>query len=161
MHARRCPSVLLKIDLAKAFDSVAWPFLLEVLEHAGFPTRWRGWVSAMLYTVSTKVLVNGRLGDRILHACGLRQGDPLSPLLFIIVMEVLNVLIAEAYRQGVFSPLPDKIKYRTSIYGDDCYPPVPRCLGLRQHPPHSGPVRRYLGLVTNVDKCIITPIRCS
>jgi exonuclease III len=41
LHARHCPTVLLKIDLAKAFDSVAWPFLLEVVEHAGFPLRWR------------------------------------------------------------------------------------------------------------------------
>jgi hypothetical protein len=88
--------VLLKIDLAKAFDSVAWTFLLEVLEHAGFPARWRDWISAMLYTASTQVLVNGRPGDRIRHARGLRQGDPLSPLMFVIVMEVLNALISEA-----------------------------------------------------------------
>jgi hypothetical protein len=40
LHAQRRPTILLKIDLAKAFDSVAWPFLLEVLEHTGFPLRW-------------------------------------------------------------------------------------------------------------------------
>jgi len=53
--------VLLKIDLAKAFDTVAWPFLLEILEHMGFPSRWREWISAMLRSASTRVLVNGRL----------------------------------------------------------------------------------------------------
>ena len=79
--------MLLKVDLAKAFDSVAWPFLLEVLELAGFPIRWWNWISAMLSTASAKVLVNGRLGNRICHARGLRQGDPMSPLLFVIVME--------------------------------------------------------------------------
>jgi hypothetical protein len=63
LHAQRRPTMLLKIGLAKAFDSVAWPFLLEVLEHAGFPLRWRNWVSAMLNTASTKVLVNGRPGS--------------------------------------------------------------------------------------------------
>jgi hypothetical protein len=40
LHARRMPGVLLKVDIAKSFDSVAWPFLLEVLQHVGFPQRW-------------------------------------------------------------------------------------------------------------------------
>jgi hypothetical protein len=106
LFARRCPMMLLKVDLAKAFDTVAWPFLLEVLEHVGFPLRWRDWVSAMLATASTKVMTNGRPGQRICHACGLRQGDPLSPILFIIVMEVLNALIAKADRCRQLTPLP-------------------------------------------------------
>jgi hypothetical protein len=37
LYARRCPTILLKVNLAKAFDTMAWPFLLEVLEHFGFP----------------------------------------------------------------------------------------------------------------------------
>jgi len=98
LRARKCPTVLIKIDLAKAFDTVAWPFLLEVLERVGFPWRWRDWISTMLRSTSTKVLVNGRTGQRIYHARGLRQGDPLSPFLFVIVMEVLNSLIIEADR---------------------------------------------------------------
>ena len=61
LHSRKSPAVLLKIDLAKAFDTVAWPFLLEILEHMGFPSRWREWISAMLRSASTRVLVNGRL----------------------------------------------------------------------------------------------------
>lgn len=55
--------MLLKFDLAKAFDSVAWPFLLELLQHVDFPQRWRNWISALLSTASTKVMVNGRPGD--------------------------------------------------------------------------------------------------
>jgi len=93
IHKKRVPCVLLKIDIAKAFDSVAWNFLLEVLAHLGFGQRWRDWVSNMLPTASTKILLNGRPGRRICHARGLRQGDPLSPMLFVLVMEVLNHLI--------------------------------------------------------------------
>lgn len=104
LHGRRQPTMLLKVDLAKAFDTVAWTFLLEVLEHMGFPRRWRDWISAMLRTASTKVLVNGRPGRRIRHARGLRQGDPLSPFLFVIAMEVLNALFAEADRRSLLSP---------------------------------------------------------
>lgn len=112
--------MLLKVDLAKAFDTVAWPYLLEVLEHIGFPPRWRDWIAAMLGMASTRVLINGRPSRRICHARGLRQGDPLSPFLFIVVMEVLNALISAADRQAVLTPLPgDAIRYRASIYTDD------------------------------------------
>jgi hypothetical protein len=77
-------------------------------------------------------------------------------------MEMLNALIAEADRRGVFSPLPDKIKCRTSIYADDLV------ILLSPDVWDFVNIRRILdlfagtsGLVTNVDKCIITPIRCS
>jgi hypothetical protein len=66
------PTVLMKIDIAKAFDSVSWPFLLEVLQHAGFSRRWRDWMALILSTASTRILLNGRPGERICHARGLR-----------------------------------------------------------------------------------------
>jgi hypothetical protein len=72
LHSRKFPAVLLKIDIAKAFDSVAWPFLLEVLQHIGFSRRWTNWISILMSTASTRVIVNGRPGRRIAHARGLR-----------------------------------------------------------------------------------------
>lgn len=68
LHARRHVTILLKVDLAKAFDTVAWPFLLELMQHKGFPQHWCEWISALLGTASTKVLINGRLGRHICHA---------------------------------------------------------------------------------------------
>jgi hypothetical protein len=78
-----------------AFDSVAWPFLIKLLRHVGFPNGCINWVSVLLSTVSTHVLLNGSPGSRICHAGGggLRQGDPLLPMLFLLVMEVLHTLI--------------------------------------------------------------------
>jgi hypothetical protein len=112
--------LLLKVDIAKAFDSVAWPFLLEVLQHIGFSRRWTNWISLLLSTASTKILVNGRTGRRIAHARGLWQGDPISPMLFVILMEALNSLIKEADRRGALSPLPGQvIAHRASLYADD------------------------------------------
>lgn len=155
--------MLLKVDLAKAFDTVAWPFLLEVLEHLGFPLRWCDWLSALLGRARTKVLVNGRPGRRICHARGLRQGDPLSPLLFIIVMDVLNALISEADRRSELTPLPgNTIKHRASVYADDLVVfLVPSARDFTY-------IRQLLdlfagasGLSTNLDKCTMTPIRCS
>jgi hypothetical protein len=54
LHSKKFASVLLKVDIAKAFDSVAWPFLLEVLQHIGFPRRWMKWISILLSMASTK-----------------------------------------------------------------------------------------------------------
>lgn len=77
-HGRNHPCVLLKVDIAKAFDSVSWEFLLELLRHAGFSLRWTDWILAILSTASTKVSINGVLSRRICHARGLRQGDLLD-----------------------------------------------------------------------------------
>ena len=163
LHSSKFPVVLLKIDLAKAFDTVAWPFLLEVMEHMGFLSRWREWVSAMLRSARTRVLVNGCLGMRICHARGLRQGDPLSPLLFVIVMEVLNALIHEVGRLGHLTPLPSAVAhYRVSVYADD----LVILLAPADH--DLAAIRQVLelfagasGLMTNIDKCTMTPIACS
>jgi hypothetical protein len=163
LHAGRRPCTLLKIDIAKAFDSVSWTFLLQVLERLGVPLACRDWVSAMLSSASTKVLVNGRLSRRICHARGLRQGDPLSPLLFVLVMEVLSSLIREADRRGLLTPLPgDQFKHRLAVYADDVV------LFLAPSPSDFTCVKSILelfagasGLLTNVDKCMLSPIRCS
>jgi len=93
LHQKKCSCLLLKIDIVKAFDSVSWPFLLEVLQWLGFSQQWRDWMSILLGLASTKVLLNGRSGNCIYHARGLQQGDPLSPMLFVLSMEVLGGLI--------------------------------------------------------------------
>ncbi|WVZ90178.1 hypothetical protein U9M48_036505 [Paspalum notatum var. saurae] len=59
LHRKKVSCVLLKVEIARAFDSVSWPFLLELLEHIGFPRHWRDWISLLLQTSSTKILLNG------------------------------------------------------------------------------------------------------
>jgi hypothetical protein len=116
LSIRKSPSVLFKIDLAKAFDSVNWIFLLELLSAVGCPLRWTNWISVLLSTASTKVLLNGVLGRCICHGRGLRQGDPLSPMLFVLVMECFSAMIKLADSRGLFSPLrPRSIKQRVSL----------------------------------------------
>ena len=96
---------MLKLDIARAFDSVSWPFLLDTLRHLGFGRRWCEWVCILLGTASTRVLINGSPGSPIIHRCGFRQGDPLSPMFFVMVIDNLNTLFCRAVADGVLQRL--------------------------------------------------------
>jgi hypothetical protein len=89
LHAKKEASILFKVDIAKAFDSISWLFLLSVLQQRGFGPRWIRWISMLFWMARTRVLVNGYAGDAFLHERGLWQGDPISPLLFVIAMMCL------------------------------------------------------------------------
>ncbi|KAM0838180.1 hypothetical protein ACQ4PT_061150 [Festuca glaucescens] len=120
INQKRQTGVLVKLDISRAFDSISWAFLLEVLRHLGFGVLFLKWVSLLLFTASTKVSVNGVPGERIQHARGLRQGDPTSPLLYVIGMEVLTCMIVNAVEQHLFSPLAGITPMqRISVYADD------------------------------------------
>jgi hypothetical protein len=120
LHVRKKPSLLLKIDITQAFDSIAWPFLLEIMQHVKFSQRWLDWTSTLLSTASTRISLNGAQGNRICHAHSLRQGDPLSPMLFVLVMEVMDALIRKADEWAPFSQLGvQALKHHTSLYADD------------------------------------------
>jgi hypothetical protein len=110
----------LKLDLARAFDSISWSFLFEVLRRMGFGERFLKWIALLLHTANTRVMVNVVPGGRVYHGRGLRQGDPTSPMLFVAAMEPLSAMITKATESGLFenlaaiSPL-----QRISIYPDD------------------------------------------
>jgi hypothetical protein len=96
LHKRKVPSLFIKLDISKAFDMVIWPYLLHTMEFLGFPQRWRNWISSLWCTTSSSILVNGVTSKRIFHYRGVRQMDPLSPMLFLLAMEPLHTLIAKA-----------------------------------------------------------------
>jgi hypothetical protein len=93
LHSSSIPAVLMKLDIAKAFDTVDWSFLMDVLRKLGFGERLITCFCALLSTASARVLLNGTPGSRIANRHGPRQGDPLSPQLFILLMEVLHLMI--------------------------------------------------------------------
>jgi hypothetical protein len=88
LHARRKTCLLLKVDIARVFDSCGVAVSLRNSGAHGFPVAWWDWTVALLSTASTSVLLNGSPGDTIFHSHDLCQGDPLSPILFLLMMEV-------------------------------------------------------------------------
>jgi hypothetical protein len=120
INSKKWPGVLLKLDISRAFDSLSWPFLLDVLHKLGFSETFLRWVALMLYTASTKVLVNGVPGRKILHGRGFRQGDPISPMFFVMAMEVLSALINLACEEHLLSPFPGILPLQClSVFVDD------------------------------------------
>lgn len=106
LHARRAPALLLKINIAKAFDTVSWSFLLRILRHMGFSERWVEWICIIFRSSSSRVLPNGVPGRPFWHRRGVRQGDPLSPMIFLLVMEALNALFRLEEDEGMLAPIP-------------------------------------------------------
>ena len=97
-------AILCKLDIEKAYDHVDWSFLLVVLGKMGFGGKWCRWIKLCLSIVSFSVLVNGNSTGLFQGSRGLRQGDPLSPYLFVIVMEAFSCLMKIAIVGDFLTP---------------------------------------------------------
>ncbi|XP_010481206.1 PREDICTED: uncharacterized protein LOC104760055 [Camelina sativa] len=91
---------MLKIDLRKAFDSIEWSFILDILVTTRFPARYIHWISQCIKTTRFSIAVNGELCGYFKGKKGLRQGDPLSSYLFVIGMDVFSRLLDLRFQTG-------------------------------------------------------------
>lgn len=115
------PSCLLKIDIRKAYDSVQWDFLEEMMLALKFPRKFVEWIMACVTTTSFFVTINGNGGSLFQGKQGLRQGDPMSPMLFVICMEYLSRLLKYAGAQDnyQFHYRCKSLKLNHLVFADD------------------------------------------
>jgi hypothetical protein len=97
------PGVLCKLDMEKAYDHVDWNFLIYLLRRCGFGERWCGWITHCISTVRFSVLINGVPFGFFGSSRGVRQGDHLSPFLFVLVMEAFSGMLGAFILMGLIS----------------------------------------------------------
>lgn len=100
---RRCANsfMAIKTDITKAYDRLEWDFLQETLLNFGFDTQWVQWIMTCVRSTTFSVNINGSPHGFIQPERGIRQGDPLSPYLFILCAEVLSHMMKRAETQGL------------------------------------------------------------
>jgi len=114
--------IIFKIDFKKAYDKVRWPFLLQTLRLKGFSPKWISWVQAFISGGSVAININDEVGHYFQTKKCLRQGDPLSPIVFNIVADMLAILIKRAQGDNQISGiLPHLVDEGLSIlqYAED------------------------------------------
>nr|GEV68229.1 RNA-directed DNA polymerase, eukaryota [Tanacetum cinerariifolium] len=99
---KRKHALIFKVDFAKAYDSVRWDYLLDVLHAFGFGPNWCKWIQGTFTSAMASIFVNGSPTAEFPFFRGLKQDDPLSPFLFILVMESLHLSVSRAVSEGVF-----------------------------------------------------------
>lgn len=90
------PGIQCKLDIEKSYDHVNWNFLLKILKDMGFGSRWIKWISFCISSVKFSLIINGNIEGFFQSHWGLRQGDPMSPFLFVLAMEGLNHMLRTA-----------------------------------------------------------------
>jgi hypothetical protein len=92
--------ITLKLDFEKAYDKINWKFLLETLKQRGFCETWCKWIEKVVCSGTLSVKVNEEIGGYFKSKKGVRQGDPLSPLLFNLAADCLAKVVQTAQKMG-------------------------------------------------------------
>uniref|UniRef100_A0A803K361 Reverse transcriptase domain-containing protein n=1 Tax=Xenopus tropicalis TaxID=8364 RepID=A0A803K361_XENTR len=156
-HQNSGTRVVVALDTEKAFDTVYWPYLWEVLQWFGLGPRFVGWIRALYARPQAKIMVAGMLSTVIYLKRGTRQGCPLSPLLFSLAIEPLAIQIRES-KEIIGLQLGD-LEEKVSLYADDMLlylaDPKNSLQALIRVLTNFG---KHSGLKVNYDKSLVFPI---
>jgi hypothetical protein len=147
-----------KLDLSKAYDRVDWRFLEGALNKWGFDCKWINWIMACVKSVKYTVQINGHLTNEFSPSRGLRQGDPLSPYLFLLVAESLTLIINKARVNG---ELQDFKICRGSpgishlMFADDCL------LFFKANPGRATVIKSAISIFENGSGQLLSANKCS
>ncbi|GJZ89135.1 RNA-directed DNA polymerase, eukaryota, reverse transcriptase zinc-binding domain protein [Tanacetum coccineum] len=119
--SKKKQSMIFKIDFEKAYDSVRWDYLDDVLNNFRFGTKWRGWIQNCLHSSRGSILVNKSPTDEFQFQKGLKQRDPLSLFLFILIMKSLHLSFQKLVDEGLFKgrSLSSSLQLSHLFYVDD------------------------------------------
>ncbi|CAI7815167.1 unnamed protein product [Closterium sp. NIES-53] len=145
---------LLLVDFQKAFDSVSRSFIFNILCDMGFPPRFVAWVEGLHTHTTTKLLVNGWIGQGIEVVSGVRQGCPLAPYLFLCAVELLTQEVER--RQLGLSLEGHRLAYLG--YADDTTLILQREEQIVQAEEILEDFEKNSGLATNKEKSVILPL---
>ena len=165
MQKRKERGILCKLDIEKAYDQINWSFILKVLKKMGFGDKWVGWIEWCISTATFSVLVNGSPTGFFGSSRGLRQGDPLSPYLFVLGMEALSLMIDKAVEGGyiseyIFKGRDNTVKQITHLlFADDT---LVFCKDTKEHMTHLCWILAWFealsGLNINLEKSSLLPV---
>jgi hypothetical protein len=120
LHRKKMSGVILKLDFEKTYDRVNWDFLQQTLWIKGFLGKWCHWINQIVSKGSVEVKVNDNIGQYFQTKKDLRQEDPLSPILFNLVANMLSLLINRAREDGQIRGLVPHLVERGALYLTIC-----------------------------------------
>lgn len=97
------PGIICRVDFEKDFDNINWNCVDIVIQRFGFSNIWRGWIKWCITQARFAVLINGEATPMFKNYKGIRQGDPISPFIFILVAEIVSKLISKSSSDGLLS----------------------------------------------------------
>ena len=117
LNTKHLPGLLLCLDFEKAFDSLDWPFMFKVLRAYGFGDSLCRWIETFYRDIKSRVIVNGQASQWFRVERGCRQGDPISPYLFVLCVEILAIMIRED--KDVTGIKINETEHKISQFADD------------------------------------------